>query len=96
MYTDILLPYVCLFYIGRFVGSILGGIGYTDKKEDIVNVHFWFAVSACIIAVAYFILYHAFLKPRYAAPVQHPPTPSPAIVQSMRLFCYKIKEVARF
>lgn len=69
-------------FAGRFVGSLLGGIGYTGYSEDFINVHYWFAIAAAVVGILYFLLYHFYLKPRCAPPIQRPPRPAPAVVQS--------------
>lgn len=76
------LPVITHFCLGRVLGSFLGGIGYTGKRDDFIVVHHWFAVVAAAIGFLYFFIFHFYLKPYCVAPIQRPPKPAPAIVQS--------------
>lgn len=67
------------------MGALIGSLAYTEVYDynTFITVHKWFAISAAIIAIIYFLSYHLYLKPKCAAPTQHPPRPAPAIVQSI-------------
>lgn len=76
------LPVITHFCLGRLFGSLLGGIGYTGRRGDFINVHYWFAVAAACIGILYFLIFHFYLKPYCVAPIQRPPKPAPSVVQS--------------
>lgn len=78
------LAVVAHFCLGRFLGALIGGIAYSGppRSSNFFQVHEGFAIAAAVIAIVYFLSYHLYLKPRCAAPTQHPPRPAPAIVQS--------------
>lgn len=76
------LPVITHFCLGRVFGSLFGGIGYTGRRGDFINVHYWFAVAAAFIGIVYFLVFHFYLKPYCVAPIQRPPKPAPSVVQS--------------
>lgn len=73
------IPVIVHFCLGRAIG-----ISFYSVSGDYVDIHRGFAIAAAVIAIVYFLVYHFYLKPKYAAPVVSvPPRPTPSIVQNM-------------
>ncbi|XP_074025970.1 uncharacterized protein [Leptinotarsa decemlineata] len=79
------LPIVAHFCLGRSIGSLLGGMAYTEYNSEYTfqRVNGGFAVAACSVAIFYFVIYHFYLKPKCAPPMHLPPEPAPAVIQNM-------------
>ncbi|XP_060531100.1 uncharacterized protein LOC132704840 isoform X2 [Cylas formicarius] len=77
------LPVIAHFCFGRCIGALLGAIAYSEDASNFICAHQWFAVAATVVAFAYFVVYHFYLKTKCGAPVHLPPDPAPAIIQSM-------------
>nr|XP_022901472.1 uncharacterized protein LOC111414384 [Onthophagus taurus] len=76
------LPVIAHFCLGRVIGAYIGGFAHSGDKFQFIEFHQWMAVAAAIIAIIYFFSYHMYLKPKCAAPTQHPPRPTPALIQN--------------
>ncbi|XP_055530515.1 uncharacterized protein LOC129721677 isoform X2 [Wyeomyia smithii] len=67
------LPVIFHFCLGRFIGVLIG----TWTKLDCLIVTFQaLAITACVVAIVYFLLYHLVLAPRCAARLNTMPSSS--------------------
>ncbi|CAG9856665.1 unnamed protein product [Phyllotreta striolata] len=79
------LPVIAHFCIGRTIGGLLGGLAYSElnPQRTFETAQEYFCIAAACVAVAYFVVYHFYLKPKCAPPMHLPPAPAPVVVQSM-------------
>ncbi|XP_018324271.1 uncharacterized protein LOC108736371 [Agrilus planipennis] len=79
------IPVIVHFCLGRTIGALIAGYPYeTTYYYSHREMHAGFAIAAAIIAVLYFLIYHCYLRPKYAAPLKEPPpTTPPALIQTM-------------
>ncbi|XP_017889536.1 uncharacterized protein LOC108630566 isoform X2 [Ceratina calcarata] len=80
------LPVIAHFCVGRCIGAVIGAyVGGEDS--DIVDslrlVYQWMAHAATFVAVVYFILYHALLKPLCHTHTIQGTRQPPTVVQAM-------------
>ncbi|XP_044579842.1 uncharacterized protein LOC123261971 isoform X1 [Cotesia glomerata] len=78
------LPVIAHFCIGRCLGAVIGAYVHFGDTEvlSLKYVYQCMAVSAAVIAVFYFVLYHGILKPKcHAQTIQNART-APSIVQA--------------
>lgn len=71
------IPVIAFFCVGKSVGAM---IGLAEPYTAIQSLYVGMAITACIIAIVYFLLYHCLLAPRCAAKPQELPPQS--ILQS--------------
>lgn len=76
------LPVITHFCIGRIIGALLSGLAYPREEWNVSDVYEGFASAAAVIAIAYFLLYQLYLKPKCAAPFVELERPSPALIQN--------------
>ncbi|KAL3266015.1 hypothetical protein HHI36_010204 [Cryptolaemus montrouzieri] len=77
------LPVIAHFCLGRYIGSLLGGLAYSTYPDNFKTVHKWFSATASSTAIIYFTAYHCYLKFYCIPPTQLPPDPAPSTVQHM-------------
>ncbi|XP_012261490.2 uncharacterized protein LOC110116776 [Athalia rosae] len=79
------LPVIAHFCIGRCIGAIISA--YVDvARRNVDSLRFVYqcmAVAAAIIALIYFTIYHALLKPKCHAQSTHGPRQPPTIMEAM-------------
>lgn len=65
------IPVIAFFCLGKSIGAM---IGLAESHTNIQCLYVGMAITACVVAALYFILYHCLLAPRCAAqPQQLPP-----------------------
>ncbi|XP_037934574.1 uncharacterized protein LOC119669534 [Teleopsis dalmanni] len=63
---------LAFFGLGKGFGAMIGLARHEKKPEiEAEEIYTWLAITACIIAVVYFIIYNLILAPRCTAKSQH-------------------------
>lgn len=70
------IPVIAFFCLGKSIGAMLGLLEPTASTEEFQCLYVAMAISACVIASIYFILYHCLLAPKCAAQPQQLPSQS--------------------
>lgn len=61
------IPVIAFFCVGKSIGAMLGLLEPGTSADRFQCLYRGMAVSACVIAALYFVLYHCVLAPRCAA-----------------------------
>ncbi|XP_043284527.1 uncharacterized protein SP1173 isoform X2 [Venturia canescens] len=79
------LPVIAHFCLGRCLGAVIGAYIHAGKTEvdSLKFVYQCMALSAAVVAVLYFVLYHGLLKPRCHAQTIQGSRNAPSVVQGM-------------